>query len=477
MELRDLALKGALWNFTDKVINQVGSFILLIYLSQTLSPSDFGLIAMLTIFLAVSQSLIDSGFSQALVQRSTDITDVDLSTVFYVNLIISLILYSTLYLAAPAISGFYNQSELIDLSRMLFIVVIINSFAIVPRAVLTIEVDFKSQSIANTIATIVGSLVAVCMVTNDYGYWSLIGMNLSKAVINAMILNYYSKWRPSLIFSISSLKRLFSFGSYLLVAGLVATTIQNLYNVLLGRYFSSSQVGYYQQGYTYTDMLSGTITSVIQGVTFPIMTSIKNNEKKLVAVYSKVMGIATLVTFPIFFGFMSVTEEFVFVFLGEKWVDIIPVLTILSLARMITPISSLNLNILNAKGRSDLFFKVDIVKLPMTLLTLFIAIPYGIVGVSFAQVFNVFVSFFINAYYPGRLFGFGWLKQVKLLIPTLLASIAMYCVVSFIEVDDLLLQLLLKIFVGVVFYIFICFWFKIPSFMYLVSILKRRFLN
>ncbi|MFA0083563.1 lipopolysaccharide biosynthesis protein [Vibrio breoganii] len=472
--IKNKAIKSAIWSLLDKVVNQIGNFLLLIYLSQILSPSDFGLIAMLAIFLAVSQSIIDSGFSQALIQRSKDVTEKDLSTIFYLNLVMSLVLYFILYLSSPSISSFYNQPELTALSRVLFIIVIINSFAIVPRAVLTIDLDFKSQSITNTIATITGAIIAVYMVLNDFGYWSLVGLNLAKSVTTAVIINYIVKWRPKLLFSIRSLKSLFSFGSFLLIAGLVATTVQNLYTVLLGRYFSSQEVGYFQQGYSYTNILSTTITSVVQGVTYPIMTSMKDEEQRLISVYTKVMSIAMLVTFPIFFGFISVAEEFVLLFLGTKWLPIVPILIILSLARMITPISSLNLNILNAKGRSDLFLRVDLSKIPMTIIALVFAIPYGIMGVAIAQVFTVFISFFINAYYPGKLFGFGWLQQVKLMSPILFSSIAMYMILSVIHFDDLLIQLVVKIIVGFSSYITLCYLTKVSSFYYIVDIVKSN---
>lgn len=477
VNLKNAALNGVAWSLIDKIVNQAGNFLLLVYLSRVLSPSDFGLIAMLTIFLEISRSLIDSGFSQALVQRSDEVTENDLSTVFYVNLSLSIFLYITLYFIAPVISEFYKQPELTNLARMLFLVVIINSFGIVPRAILTIAVDFKNQSIANTVATIASAFVAIYMVISDFGYWSLVGMNISRAIFGVVAICLFSKWMPRLVFSSESLRSLFSFGSYLLVAGLVATTVQNLYTVLIGRYFPSEKVGYYQQGYTYTNLLSGTISSVVQGVTYPIMTSIKSNEHRLISIYTRTMGIVVLITFPVFLGFMSIAEEFVLLFIGEKWLPIVPILTILSLARMLTPISSLNLNILNAKGRSDLFLKTDLAKLPMTILALFLAIPYGITGVAIAQAGTVFVSFFINAYYPGKLFGFGWLQQIKLILSTFLASLIMFFAVSLISMEQLLIQFVAKVFFGVFIYIICCYLFKIPSFLYVVSLLRSRLIS
>jgi O-antigen/teichoic acid export membrane protein len=462
--LKQKALKGVVWAFLDKIINQAGNFILLIYLSRVLSPSDFGLIAMLAIFLAIAQSLIDSGFSQALVQKSDKVTENDLSTVFYVNLTVSVLLYCLLFSTAPLIASFYKQPELVLLSRVLFLVVIINAVALVPRAKLLIAIDFKSQSLINSVAMLVSAGVAVYMINDGYGYWSLVGLNVTKAITNALLLIIFSKWKPRWLFSIESFKKLFSFGSNLLIAGLVATTVQNLYSVLIGRHFNAMQLGYFQQGFNYTNILSATLSSIIQGVTYPIMTSIQEDKERLVKIYVKVMGVVTLVTFPVFVGFAAVAEEFVLLFLGEKWTAIIPILITLSFARLITPMSSLNLNILNARGRSDLFLKTDLSKLPMTIAALLIAIPYGILAVAIAQLVTTFISFFINAYYPGKLFNFGVRAQLKQIFPISLASLIMYISITFIKFDSLEVQMFSKIVLGICVYIASCWLFKVAAF-------------
>jgi teichuronic acid exporter len=472
--LKKLALRGVVWSLFDKIINQVGNFILLIYLSRVLSPSDFGLIAMLAIFLAVAQSLIDSGFSQALIQKSKRVTEADLSTVFYVNLAVSILLYCLLYATAPSIAIFYNQPELTILARVLFLIVIINAISLVPRSKLLIAVDFKTQGLINSASMIFSAIVAIYLVQDGFGYWSLVGMNLAKALVNSVLLIIFSKWYPKWIFSTASFKSLFTFGSNLLIAGIVATAVQNLYSILIGRYFNATQVGYFQQGFNYTNILAGTLSSVVQGVTYPIMTTIQEDKERLVRIYTKVMGVTTLVTFPIFVGFAAVSEEFVIIFLGEKWEPIIPVLIILSFARLITPISTLNLNILNARGRSDLFLKTDLSKLPMTIIALLIAIPYGILGVAIAQLITTFISFFINAYYPGKLFGFGAKAQLKQIYPIATASLIMYFVINLIELDSLSLQLVAKIIAGAFVYILACWSLNVKALREITLIIKKQ---
>ena len=472
--LKQKALKGVFWSLFDKIINQAGSFALLIYLSRVLSPSDFGLIAMLAIFLAVAQSLIDSGFSQALIQKSNNVTENDLSTAFYINLVVSILLYFMLYISAPIIADFYRQPVLVDLSRVLFFVIIINAIAIVPRTKLLIAINFKKQSLINSISMIVSAFVAIYMVWGGFGYWALVGMSLSKSVISSVLLIYFSRWYPKFIFSIESCKSLFSFGSNLLVVGIISTIVQNLYSILIGRYFNATQVGYFQQGFNYTNILSVTISSVTQGVAYPVMSSIQEDKERLLQIYIKVMGIITLSTFPFFIGFAAISEEFVVIFLGDKWTPIIPIIVILSFARLITPISSLNLTILKARGRSDLFLKTDLSKLPMTILALFLAIPYGILGVAIAQLITTFISFFINAYYPGKLFGFGAKEQLKQLYPIVVASVIMYLSISFIKLDDILIQFVVKILVGAFVYIVVCWLLKVQALSDCLKLIKGQ---
>ncbi len=472
--LKKKVINGAIWTLLDKLFNQAGSFVLLIYLSRVLSPSDFGMIAMLAIFLAVSQSLIDSGFSQALIQKSKRVTDEDLSTVFHLNLFVSIVLYFFLYISAPFISSFYEQPELTNLSRVLFIMIIINAIAVVPRTKLLIAMNFKTQGLINSISMLVSAAVAIYMISNEFGYWTLVGMNLAKSGTSTILFVGYSRWCPKWLFSTESFKSLFSFGSRLLVAGIIATIVQNLYSILIGRYFNATQVGYYQQGYKYTNILSSTISSTIQGVTYPVMTSIQEEQQRLVQIYIKVMGIVTLLTFPVFIGFAAISEEFVLIFLGEKWEAIIPILIILSIARSFTPLSALNLNILNARGRSDLFLKADLIKLPVSILALIAAIPHGIVAVAISQLGFTIISFFINTYYPGKLFGFGAKEQVKQMLPIIIASVIMYLSIAFIKIDSIEFQILAKIVIGGGVYITTCWFFRVPAFADVSNIIFSR---
>lgn len=452
--LKQKAFNGFAWSASDKLINQLGYLSVTVFIARTIGPENFGLIGMLTIFILLAESVVSNGFAQALIQRSNLLTEEDASTIFYVNLVWGLSMYLLLYSTAPFIADFYNQTQIIEISRVLFVVVLINSLSIVARAKLTIDIDFKSQAIASTASTLISSIVGVYLALDGYGYWALVWLLISKAIFNTIGLWLFCRWLPKLVFSISSFKLLFRFGSNLMLAGLVATFVNNLYIALIGRYFNPVQVGYFTQATNLSNYLSQFVSSTLQGVTYPIMTSVKEDRSRLVNIYTQLISITMLISLPLLIGFAAVADDFILLALGNEWLPVVPVLIALCFARAITPISAINMNILNAVGRSDLYLRVDLSKLPMTLLALFIALPYGIEGIAWAMVCTTVISFFINAYYPGKLFGFGSIKQLKVAYKYMLASAFMYFSIGQIDTpDNLWLSMAVKISVGAIIYI------------------------
>lgn len=423
------------------------------YIARLIGPESFGLIGMLTVFMLLAESVVSSGFTQALVQKSHTMTEEDASTIFYVNMLWGLLMYVLLFFAAPAIADFYSQPPLIEISRILFLVILINSFSIVARAKLTINIDFKSQAIAGTFATILSTIIALYLASEDYGVWALVGLILAKAFFLNIGLWFFCHWYPKFIFSVQSFKTLFKFGSNLMLAGLGATLLNNLYIALIGRYFNATNVGYFTQATNLSNFLSGFISSTLQGVTYPIMTSIKEDRTRLVEVYKKLISITMLVSLPLLVGFAAVAENVILLFLGPEWLPTAPVLIALCLARAVTPISAINMNILNTVGRSDLFLKVDLSKYPMIIAAFFIGINYGIEGVAWSMVATSFISFFINAYFPGKMFGFGGIAQLKVAYKYIIAAVAMYTGVTALSFDgQLWLILIAQIALGVLIY-------------------------
>ncbi|EPO3029246.1 lipopolysaccharide biosynthesis protein [Vibrio cholerae] len=481
-KIREKLLNGFAWSLADKVINQLGYLAITIFLARHIGPESFGFIGMLTIFILLTESVVNNGFSQALVQRSQQVTEQDCSTVFYINIICGTLIYLLLYFSAPSIARFYQEPLLIDISRLLFLVVIINSLTVVVRAKLIIDIDFKSQTIASTIATILSGALGIGLVLNGYEYWSLVWMILIKAVIQSVVLWFFCKWMPRERFNKQSFRSLFRFGSNLMFAGFVATLVNNLYIALIGRYYSATQVGYFTQATNLSNYLMQFITSTLQGVTYPIMTSLKEDREQLVNVYKQLISITMLVSLPMFIGFAAISREVVLITLGEEWLPVVPVLIALCLARTITPISAINMNILNAIGRSDLFLKIDLSKLPINLLALYLALPYGIEGIAWAMVCTSFISFFINAYFPGKMFGFGSIAQLKLAYKYIIASIIMFYAVWSISVfHNVVINSIVKVFLGFIIYLVLIFVlrdkFFMNNFSNLKFLIKKRYKN
>lgn len=453
MSLKQKAIRGFAWSLADKLINQLGYLVVTIYLARLIGPESFGLIGMLTIFMLLAESVISNGFSAALVQRSNQVTPEDESTVFYINMVWGLTMYILLYFSAPFIADFYKAPQLIDISRLLFVVIIINSLVVVVRAKLTIKIDFKSQTIASTIATLLSGVVGIYLAQLGYDYWAFVWMLVVKSALNALLIWLLCRWLPQFIFSVESFRRLFKFGSSLMIAGFVATLVNNLYIALIGRYFNATQVGYFTQANNLSNNLYLMLSSTLQGVTYPILTSVKEDRERLVGIYKQLISITMLVSLPLLIGLAAVSHEIVLLFLGEEWLPVAPVLSILCFARAITPISAINMNILNAIGRSDLFLKVDLSKLPMTIAALLISVPYGIVSVAWAMLVTSAIVFFINAYFPGKLFGFGGWSQLKVAAKYIIAAAIMYVAVSQLELEVVLwLGLIVKISLGILLY-------------------------
>lgn len=422
--LKSKAAKGMAWSAFGTFSSQGISFVIGIILARILMPSDYGLIGMLAIFFAVSQLIVESGFSNALIQK-IDRTETDYSTIFYFNLVVSIFIYLLLYFTAPLIAQFYETPELTSLTRILSLNILIGALAIVQQARLKIELNFKTPALITLISVALSGTVGVVMAYYGFGVWALVVQNLSLTTFRTILLFFFNKWMPRLIFSIASLKQLFGFSSKILIAGLVSTIVNNLYSILIGKLFSPKDVGFYTRARQFPELISVTITNILQGVTYPILTTLQNDRTRMVFVYGRLMRITVFFVMPLLTLFALLAEPFIRLLLTEKWIAIVPLIQWLCFARMITPISALNMNILNAIGRSDLYLKVDLSKLPLALVMMAVTVPFGINVVVIGNFVVSVVSFFINAYYPGKIFGFGVIRQTKEMLTVIIATIVM----------------------------------------------------
>lgn len=412
MSLKTKAFKGFAWNSLESVLVKGLSFIVSILIARVVSPDAYGLVGMLSLFLAVSTIFIEGGFSKALVQRK-DCSQIDFSTVFYFNIAISILIYIVLYFSAPFIADFYKTPQLISLTRVMGLQFIIASLIVVQRAKLLIDIDFKTQAKVNMLAVLVSGVVGLYMAYTDFGVWALVGQNLALTTATSFLMWIQTKWRPSLAFSWQAFREMFGYGSKILMAGLYATLLTNVYTLVIGKWYQTKALGFYARANSLAEISSGTLNVIITNVTFPLFSAIQQDRAKLISIYSRMVGMTAFVIFPSMTLFAVIAKPFILLFLTEKWLPAAPLLQWLCLARMFTPISSLNLNLLNAVGRSDLFLKTDLSKLPIIVAAMFITLPIGTEAVVIGSFIVNTLSYFINAYPSGWLFNYGPLKQLK----------------------------------------------------------------
>ena len=429
---------------------------------------------MLAIFIALSQTFIESGLATGLIQKQNR-THLDYSTTFIFNLGVSAVFYIILFFKAPYIATFFRQPQLIDLTRVLGFSLFINAVAIVQRAQLTIVMDFKAIAKSNVVGVVFGGLAGVFMALNGYGVWSLVCQVLVGSIASSVILWLYGSWIPSFVFSKKSFHNLFGFGSKLLLASLYAQILNNVYNICIGRFYPTASLGYYTRAKTFADVSAGTIVAILQQATFPVLSSVQSDKKRLVSIYSRMIKMASFIIIPLMTFIALLAKPIVILLLTEKWIALIPLLQWMVFARIFLPMSAINMNVLNAIGRSDLFLKVDLYKFPLTVIALVITIPLGVKAMIIGHVITSALSFLINAYLPGKFYGYGAIKQLKDMLPVILATIGMAIIIIVIMACTaiLVVQLILSGFFGALTYLGICHLLKLQELQELYELLLK----
>ena len=474
--LKKKTVHGVLWSTLERFSVQGIQFVVMIIMARMLTPNDYGLVGMLAVFIAVSQSLVDSGFSQALI-RKQDRTEIDNSTVFYFNLVVGLILYGVLFAAAPFIADFYNEPQLIPITRVIGLSVLFNSLVVVQRALLTIKIDFKTQAKAALTAAISAGIIGIWMASSGYGVWSIVAQQLINLGVNALLLWVLSHWRPQWTYSWESFRDLFGFGSKLLVSGLIDTLYRNIYLIVIGKVFSASDLGYYTRAHQFTDFPSSNLTGIIQRVTYPILCSIQNEDERLADVYRRFLRISAFVIFPLMMGLAAVAEPLVLTLLKEQWLFAATLLSIICFQMMWYPIHAINLNLLQVKGRSDLFLKLEIYKKIVGVIILCITIPMGLIAMCIGGFFSSVIALIINTYYTDKLVHVSYFRQMRDLMPIFLLSVSMgvvvYLVINTFSIHPIT-QLGIGVVIGFLYYVLLALLFKFTEFKELLQLLKRK---
>ena len=477
--LKNKTVKGVGWSFVDNIASSGVTFLVGLILARLLTPEEYGIMAMITVFIAVSNSIVDSGFSNALI-RKVRIESIDYNTVFYFNLIVSFILYILLFFASPSISVFFKEPILVKVVRVIGLVLIINALAIIPRTIFVRDVNFKTQTKVSLISSISSGIVGIGMALAGMGVWSLVGQQLSRQLLNTLFLWIYCKWQPILEFSVKSFKELFGFGSKLLLSGLLNTIYQNIYYIIIGRFYSSSQLGQYTRAEQFNMIFSSNLTSVVQRVSYPVLSSIQEEPERLRDAYRKIIKTTMLITFACMLGLAAVAKSLIIILIGDKWIPAIYFLQIICFSGMLYPLHAINLNILQVKGRSDLFLRLEVIKKIIAVVPIVIGIFYGIEYMLWGGVITSFIAYFLNSYYSARLIDYSALDQIKDILPTFLISFVVSFLMWCTSLLDLSVYFLLPIqlILGTLLTFFIYEKLKLPEYLELkqlgISLLKRK---
>lgn len=448
--IKHKAVKGVGWSFADNILNQGITFIVGLVLARLLTPEEYGLIGIITIFIAVFNSIVDSGFSNALI-RKTDAKDIDYNTVFITNLLISLILFFALFFSAPIIARFFGQPQLIPLTKVMAFVLVINAFALIQRTILVKNLDFKTQAKVSLSSSITSGIIGIYMAFNGLGVWSLVGQQISRQLLNTILLWVWAKWYPKIQFSIQSFKDLFGFGWKLLVSGLIDTIWKDIYQVIIGKCYSAETLGQYTRAQQFGSIFSSNLTAVVQRVSYPVLSEIQDDNQRLKSAYKKIIKVTMLVTFSCMLGLAAIAKPMIITLIGKQWLPAVPLLQIICFQMMLYPLHVINLNMLQVQGRSDLFLKLEIIKKFIAVGPLLLGIFVNIYWMLIGSVISGFIAYYLNAFYSGKLLDYSIYEQVKDIFPSFLVAFFMAIVVftiSFINLPSFIL-LVIQILAGV----------------------------
>lgn len=474
--LKKKAIHGVIWSSIERFGYQFIQFFVLIILARLLLPKDFGLIGMLLIFLAISNTIINSGFGAALIQKQ-ETTNVDYSTVFFFNILLGIILYAILFLTAPLIADFYDEQRLTGIIRFVGIILIFNSFGILPTTILTKRVDFKTTSFASIISVVISGIIAIIMALKGYGVWSLAVQMVFSALIKNLLLLILTKWKPLFVFNYRSLKGLFAFGSRLLISSIIDQLFQNIYLLIIGKLFTSQELGYYTQAKKIQELPVINLSTIIGSVTFPVFSSIQNENQRLKEGYKKTIKALVFINFPLMAGLFVIAEPLVKFLLTDKWLPSVIFIQLLCISGFIFTLQSTNLNILKVKGRSDLFLRLEIIKKILIVFSIIIGLKWGIIGLLWARVINSYLAYFINSFYSGKLINYPVKEQLSDIYPYMISAILMafvlFLIASYIHLNYVAI-LIIQITVGIMIYYLITKAFHLEALLEIISIANNK---
>lgn len=467
--------KGFAWSAVERFSYQLIQFIIGILLARILTPDDFGIIGMLNIFLAISQSFIDSGFGNALIQKKGR-DQTDYSTVFYFNFVVGILVYLVLFFAAPWIASFYDMPILTPVTRVISLNLVLSSLLLVQKTKMTIELNFRIQAYISFVSVILSGTIGVWMAYQGYGVWSLVYQSLVFNLLSCILFWICAKWLPSRVFSISSFKNLFKFGSKLLVTGIYGPIYDNLNTLIIGKFYSPASLGYFTRANTFVQFPSSNIVGIINRVSMPVLSDIQDNDDNLRFAYRRLIKYTYFFVFPLMLGLAIVSKPLIILLLTEKWIGVVPYMQVLCVAMTLYPICAYNINLLLVKGNSGLHLKLDIIKKVVGIIILAVSAAISIMAICYGTILSSLFAWILTAIFSGRLINLDLFTQIKdMFKPFIISVIMVLGVYPFLLFNiPIWLQLTFQIMVGSLVYLIISYIFNHEPLTYFGSIFRKH---
>lgn len=473
--LKSSVISSLIWKFLERIGTQGIQFVVSIILARLLLPSDYGVVSMILVFTAIANVFVQSGFSTSLIQKK-NADELDFSSVFYASLVVAIICYLILFIAAPYISKFYNMPEMTSILRVISITLFFGAINSVQNAKISKDMKFKKLFFSSLGAIIISGTCGILLAYLGYGAWALVWQQLSNAIATTIILWFTAGWKPKLKFSIERVKGLFSYGWKILCSSLLDTVYQNLYNLVIGKFYTSETLGNYNKGEQFPKLIAVNVDGAIGSVMLPAYSKEQDNKEKVKKMVRRSIVTSSLLIFPMMFGLAAVSEVLVKILLTDKWLGCVPYMQLLCIVYALYPINTANLQSIKAMGKSGYYLKLEIIKKVLGIIVLVITLPFGVYVMALGQVGVAILSTFINSFPNRKLLNYSYLEQIKDILPNLLISIVMFVIVylmKFVNINSYLL-LTFQILVGVIIYFGLVYLFKLESFKYLLDIINDK---
>lgn len=455
--LKDRTVSGVGWSAAEAFLGQGVTFLVGIVLARLLTPAEYGLIGIVTIFTTILTGIVDSGFSNALI-RKQDVTKEDYNTMFLTNLVVSIVLFVLLFFSAPFIALFFERQELVNLTRVMGCILIIQALSQVQNTILTKQIDFKTKTKVSVISAVISGLVGIGLAIAGYGVWALVWQILSRQLIYTAFLWVYVHWLPSFLLSVNSFKYMWGFGWKLTLSGLLGNIWNQLYQVVVGKYYSPDTLGQYTRAKDYASIFSTNLTLIVQRVTFPVLSEVQNDTERMVFAYRKVIKVTMFITVVLMISLGAVAEPLMYCLVGPQWNTAAAFLPLICISMSLHPLHAINLNMLQVLGRSDIFLYLEIIKKVIAFGPIFLGIFVGIYWMLIGTIIAGIIAFFLNSYYTGKKLGYSSWMQLKDIAPSygiaflIAASVYFF---KFLPTSNWII-LPIQIVVGMVVFFFVC---------------------